>query len=110
MIKKVDELKAKEGIQAWIIVICMSISSFVVSLNSTSIVTAMLVMAKQLDIKPNDLPWLVNGYYLATLSCVLPSGKLAKTFGSKSIYLSGFLIFIEEKQDMTSLVVQYRTS
>ncbi len=77
----------------WLILINISISIFMATLDGSIVNIALPKMAEKLSSSISSIQWVVNAYLLAISVLLLVWGKLADIYGKKKIFMMGFIIF-----------------
>jgi len=76
-----------------IVLIIISLSSFISAFSGSSIIVAAPIMGAELQMDAATLSWFVTIFILATALLQIPFGKIADLYGRKKIYFIGMLIF-----------------
>ncbi|MCK4844777.1 MAG: MFS transporter, partial [Candidatus Heimdallarchaeota archaeon] len=76
-----------------IVLIIISLSSFISAFSGSSIIVAAPTMGAELLMDTPTLSWFVTIFILATALLQIPFGKIADLYGRKKIYFIGMLIF-----------------
>ena len=71
-----------------------SAGAFVAALSTSLVAVSAPVIAKDLEVTPHDVSWVLTGYLLAISSLLALAGKAADVLGRKRIYLTGFVFFV----------------
>jgi EmrB/QacA subfamily drug resistance transporter len=70
-----------------------SLGAFVAALSTSLVAVSVPVIAHDLRVTPADVSWILSAYLLA-VSCLLAlAGKATDVFGTKRIYLVGYVLF-----------------
>lgn len=80
-------------LKKWLILINISISIFMATLDGSIVNIALPKMAEKLSSSISSIQWVVNAYLLAISVLLLVWGKLADIYGKKKIFMMGFIIF-----------------
>ncbi|WP_036941597.1 MFS transporter [Pseudobacteroides cellulosolvens] len=80
-------------LRKWLILINISISIFMATLDGSIVNIALPTMAEKLSSSISSIQWVVNAYLLAISVLLLVWGKLADIYGKKKIFMMGFIIF-----------------
>jgi len=80
-------------LRKWLILINISISIFMATLDGSIVNIALPTMSEQLSSSISSIQWVVNAYLLAISVLLLVWGKLADIYGKKKIFMMGFIIF-----------------
>ncbi len=81
------------GSRQLLILLCVSIPSFMISLDSNIIAVSLSSIAATLHAEFADIEWVVSAYTLTFAALLMPAGALADRFGRKRILLIGLVIF-----------------
>lgn len=81
------------GSRQLLILLCVSIPSFMISLDSNIIAVSLSSIASTLHAEFADIEWVVSAYTLTFAALLMPAGALADRFGRKRILLIGLVIF-----------------
>jgi EmrB/QacA subfamily drug resistance transporter len=76
-----------------VILLCVSIPSFMINLDANIVAVSLSSIAHSLKADFAGIEWVINSYTLTFASLVLPSGALADRYGRKRILLIGLTIF-----------------
>lgn len=76
----------------WALVL-ISVAQLMVVLDGTIVNIALPFIQHDLDIAPENLPWVVTGYALAFGSLLLLGGRLGDLYGRRKIFMIGLVIF-----------------
>jgi len=79
--------------QRWLILINVSLSVFMSTLDSSIVNIALPVISKDFSVSISSAQWVVTSYLLAISALLLIWGKISDTFGRKKIFAFGFIIF-----------------
>ena len=71
----------------------ISVAQLMVVLDGTIVNIALPFIQQDLDIAPENLPWIVTGYALAFGSLLLLGGRLGDLFGRRKVFMIGLIIF-----------------
>lgn len=79
----------------WAVFGLTSIAVILVAIDSTVLFAAFGAIRTSFpDVTSNDLSWVLNAYTIVYAALLVPSGRLADTYGHKRIFLSGSFIFL----------------
>lgn len=81
------------GLQRFIILLCVSIPSFMINLDSNIVAVSLSSIAHSFNADFADIEWVISAYTLTFASLVLPAGSLADRYGRKRILVIGLAIF-----------------
>lgn len=81
------------GSRQFLILLCVSIPSFMISLDSNIIAVSLSSIAATLHAEFADIEWVVSAYTLTFAAFLMPAGALADRFGRKRLLLLGLAIF-----------------
>lgn len=81
------------GLQHFLILLCVSIPSFMINLDSTIVAVSLPSIAQSLHAGFSDIEWVISAYTLTFASCVMPAGALADRYGRKRMLIIGLLTF-----------------
>ncbi len=73
---------------------CIALGITITVLDGTMVNVALPTIARDLDITPSAVTWVVNAYQLAVVSLLLPFAALGEVFGFRRIYRFGLCVFI----------------
>jgi EmrB/QacA subfamily drug resistance transporter len=76
-----------------LILLCVSIPSFMLSLDMNIVAVSLPSIAHSLKADFAAIEWVISAYTLMFASLVLPAGTLADRYGRKNILLSGLALF-----------------
>ncbi len=100
MAAKAPQAPARTGIDyKWIALSNTTIGMLIATINATSILIAMPVIFRGININPLDpanfsyLLWLLMGYMVVSAVLVVTAGRLGDMFGRTRVYNIGFAIF-----------------
>lgn len=79
-------------VQKYVLIIC-ALSSFVVTVTSSSVNVALSTIGKDLMVSTSFLTWLQNIYLLIGASFMIPFGRLGEIHGKKRLMTYGIIIF-----------------
>ncbi|KAG2171558.1 hypothetical protein INT43_008284 [Umbelopsis isabellina] len=68
-------------------------ASFLDVLNLSAVNIAVPTIARDIDLTPSTLPWLMAAYSIAFAAFLLPAGKLGDIYGYRMVYLLGLSLF-----------------
>jgi EmrB/QacA subfamily drug resistance transporter len=80
-------------LRKWLILINISISIFMATLDGSIVNIALPTMAEKLSSSISSIQWVVNSYLLAISVLLLVWGRMADIYGKKKIFMLGFIIF-----------------
>lgn len=78
----------------WWVLASVACGTFMATLDSSIVNIALPTLTKALGTDLNKIKWVVIVYLLIITCLLLPFGKLSDQIGRKTVFLSGFLIFI----------------
>jgi EmrB/QacA subfamily drug resistance transporter len=84
---------APEGCHKTLILLCVSIPSFMINLDSNIVAVSLSSIAHALHADFAGIEWVVSTYTLTFASLVMPAGALADRYGRKRMLLLGLAIF-----------------
>lgn len=67
--------------------------AFVAALSTSLVAVSAPVIARDLEVTPEDVSWVLSAYLLTITSLLALAGRAADVIGRKRIYLTGFLFF-----------------
>ncbi|MFH0879913.1 MAG: MFS transporter [Lentisphaerota bacterium] len=82
------------GQRRWLILVATCLTMLIISISTTSTLTALVVMSHDLDIHPATLPWVLNAYTLAAASFLLFGGRISVLLGPFRVYLAGNILLM----------------
>lgn len=77
----------------WLVLAIVCFGQLMVILDATIVNVALPAIQTDLDLSPEGLQWIVNGYTLAFGGFLLLGGRLGDIYGRKTIFIAGVLIF-----------------
>jgi len=77
----------------WISLIVLCVGMLMIVLDNTVVNVALPSIQRDLGFPPAGLAWVVNAYMIAFGGLLLLAGRLGDLVGSKSVYLTGLLVF-----------------
>jgi EmrB/QacA subfamily drug resistance transporter len=80
--------------QKWGVLVVIGIGTFMSALDTSVVNTVLPVIGKNLNVAVTNVEWVVTIYLLVLSGLLLSFGRLGDMRGHKTIYLSGFGIFI----------------
>ncbi|OGN98786.1 MAG: hypothetical protein A2Z71_00425 [Chloroflexi bacterium RBG_13_50_21] len=86
--------KSLEKTQKWGVLIAVGIGTFMTALDTSVVNTVLPVIGKNFNEVISNVEWVVTIYLLVLSGLLLSFGRLGDMRGHKTIYLSGFGIFI----------------
>ena len=75
------------------VLLCVSVPSFMINLDSNIVAVSLPAMAKSLHADFADMEWVISAYTLTFASLVLSAGSLADLYGRKRMLLLGLFLF-----------------
>ncbi|MFK3971811.1 MFS transporter [Pseudomonas sp. NPDC087358] len=81
------------GMHRLLILLCVSIPSFMINLDSNIVAVSLPSIAHSMDANFADIEWVISAYTLSFASFLLPAGALADRFGRKKMLAWGLAIF-----------------
>ncbi len=84
---------AAERMQAILILLCVSVPSFMINLDANIVAVSLSSIAHALKAEFAGIEWVISAYTLTFASLVLPAGALADRYGRKRMLLLGLAIF-----------------
>lgn len=75
------------------VLLCVSVPSFMINLDSNIVAVSLPSMAKSLHADFADMEWVISAYTLTFASFVMTGGSLADRYGRKRILLLGLFLF-----------------
>lgn len=81
------------GIRRFLILLCVSIPSFMLNLDSNIVAVSLHSIAQSLHADFYGVEWVISAYLLTFASLVMPAGALADRYGRKRILLIGLGLF-----------------
>jgi len=88
-----ETLSPIDGWQRFLILLCVSIPSFMINLDSNIVAVSLSSIAHSLSADFADIEWVISAYTLTFASFVLPAGALADRYGRKRMLIIGLGIF-----------------
>jgi EmrB/QacA subfamily drug resistance transporter len=88
-----DNESSHSGLQHFLILLCVSIPSFMINLDSNIVAVSLPSIAHSLDASFSDIEWVISAYTLVFASFVMPAGALADRYGRKRMLVIGLLTF-----------------
>jgi EmrB/QacA subfamily drug resistance transporter len=83
----------KEGSRQWLILILISLASFMGALDATIVNISLPTMSKYFQCDVATVSWVAMAYLLVLSGTLITFGRVADIRGYKKIYLAGFSIF-----------------
>ena len=77
----------------WLVLAIVCFGQLMVILDATIVNVALPAIQTDLDLSPEGLQWIVNGYTLAFGGFLLLGGRLGDIYGRKTIFIAGVTIF-----------------
>lgn len=81
------------NIKKWIILLNVSVSIFMATLDGSIVNIALPVISRDLSVNISSVQWVVTSYLLSISVLLLIWGKISDIYGKKKIYAFGFIIF-----------------
>lgn len=81
-------------LKSWSTAIAVFILAVLVNIDYTAVNTALVTIAKEIQVNLNILQWLLSAYVLAWAGFVIPAGQLADIYGAKRMFLLGVALFM----------------
>ena len=75
------------------VVLVISLGSFMAGLDGTIVNIALPAIAQSLDISTVDASWVLNAYLIIMVSLLMTASRLGDMKGYRRIFLSGFVLF-----------------
>lgn len=82
-----------DGLQRFLILLCVSIPSFMINLDSNIVAVSLSSIAHSFNADFADIEWVISAYTLTFASLVMPAGALADRYGRKRVLIIGLAIF-----------------
>src|ERR1700743_406817 len=82
-----------EGLKRTLILLCVSIPSFMINLDSNIVAVSLPSIARSLNADFAGIEWVISAYTLTFAALVMPSGALADRYGRKRVLIVGLAIF-----------------
>jgi EmrB/QacA subfamily drug resistance transporter len=79
--------------KALLVLLCVSIPSFMINLDANIVAVSLPSISKSLNADFTAIEWVISAYTLTFASLVLPAGTLSDRYGRKLILLVGLSIF-----------------
>jgi EmrB/QacA subfamily drug resistance transporter len=79
--------------QRLFILLCVSIPSFMINLDSNIVAVSLSSIAHSLDASFADIEWVISAYTLSFASLLMPAGALADRYGRKRMLILGLAVF-----------------
>ena len=77
----------------WLVLATLAFGTFMATLDSSIVNIALPTIRRELD-ADDSVEWVVLSYLLTTTSTLLIMGKLSDWLGRRSMYITGFIIFV----------------
>ncbi|HLL94295.1 MAG TPA: MFS transporter, partial [Spirosoma sp.] len=77
----------------WLVLATLAFGTFMATLDSSIVNIALPTIRRELD-AGDSVEWVVLSYLLTTTSTLLIMGKLSDWLGRRSMYITGFIIFV----------------
>lgn len=81
------------GLQRLLILLCVSVPSFMINLDSNIVAVSLPAIAQSMHANFADMEWVISAYVLAFASFVMPAGALADRYGRKRMLIIGLSVF-----------------
>jgi len=88
-----EHVSPTAGLQRFLILLCVSIPSFMINLDSNIVAVSLSSIAQSLHADFADIEWVISAYTLTFASCVMPAGALADRYGRKRMLVIGLAVF-----------------
>ena len=88
-----DDAPPLDGLHRFLILLCVSVPSFMINLDSNIVAVSLSSIAQSLKADFADIEWVISAYTLTFASLVMPAGALADRFGRKRLLMIGLGIF-----------------
>lgn len=88
-----NDVAPLSGWTRMLILLCVSVPSFMLNLDSNIVAVSLPTIARSLHADFAGIEWVISAYTLTFASLVLPAGALADRFGRKRMLLLGLGIF-----------------
>jgi EmrB/QacA subfamily drug resistance transporter len=88
-----EHASPQEGLHRLLILLCVSIPSFMINLDSNIVAVSLSSIGQSLHADFADIEWVISAYTLTFASCVMPAGALADRYGRKRMLLIGLTLF-----------------
>jgi EmrB/QacA subfamily drug resistance transporter len=82
-----------QGMHRFLILLCVSIPSFMINLDSNIVAVSLSSIAHSLGANFADIEWVISAYTLSFAAFLLPAGALADRYGRKRMLIFGLSIF-----------------
>ena len=94
-IRKMSEASARQKMSPkdLMIVLVISLGSFMAGLDVTIVNIALPSIGKAFDVSTVTVSWVLNAYLIVLISLLLASSRLGDMKGYRKIFLAGFIIF-----------------
>jgi len=79
--------------QRLFILLCVSIPSFMINLDSNIVAVSLPSIAHSLSASFADIEWVISAYTLSFAALLMPAGALADRFGRKRLLMIGLVVF-----------------
>ncbi len=79
--------------QQWLLLLAVSLGSFVTFIDLTITNIAMPTLIKNLDTTLTHATWVLNAYTLGVAALLLSVGRIADHYGQKRVFLIGLVVF-----------------
>jgi EmrB/QacA subfamily drug resistance transporter len=82
-----------KGTNRWIVVLAITVGSFMCSFNTNAVNMALPLMQSDFHVPMSSLEWIVVAYLLTLSATLLSFGRLSDMIGHKKLYSGGFIGF-----------------
>jgi predicted MFS family arabinose efflux permease len=87
------ELVSLAGREKLLVLLCVSVPSFMINLDSNVVAVSLPTIARSLRADFADLEWVISAYVLTFAALLLPAGTLADRYGRKRTLIGGLALF-----------------
>jgi EmrB/QacA subfamily drug resistance transporter len=77
----------------WLALALLAVAQFIVVLDASIMNIALPSIATELDVSPESLSWIINGYVLTFGGFLLLGGRLADLLGRRRVFVAGLVLF-----------------
>ncbi|MDB5699697.1 MAG: drug resistance transporter, drug:H+ antiporter-2 family protein, partial [Alphaproteobacteria bacterium] len=88
-----DTAQPLGGRQKLLVLLCVSVPSFMINLDSNVVAVSLPTIARSLRADFADIEWVISAYVLTFAALLLPAGTLADRYGRKRTLVSGLAVF-----------------
>ena len=88
-----ESARRKMTVKELMIVIVISLGSFMAGLDATIVNIALPSIAKAFDVSTVTASWVLNAYLIILVSLLLAAARLGDIKGYRKVFLAGFAIF-----------------